>query len=99
MRCKPNIFESSVFTRLVRLCLILSEKLKKNKNIIKKINKFKFITTINENKKTRKKNNYRQYNFASFHNNYEFDFKERKRRTKKNTDIIKNSQINIKRKI
>ena len=50
-------------------------------------------------KKTRKKNNYRQYNFASFHNNYEFDFKERKRRTKKNTDIIKNSQINIKRKI
>ena len=62
MRCKPNIFESSVFTRLVRLCLILSEKLKKkkknknkNKNIIKKINKFKFITTINENQKNSQK--------------------------------------------
>ena len=26
-------------------------------------------------KKTRKKNNYRQYNFASFHNNYEFTLK------------------------
>ena len=55
MRCKPNIFESSFFTRLVRLFLILSEKLKKNKNIIKKINKFKFITTINENQKNSQK--------------------------------------------
>lgn len=55
MRYKSNIFKSSVFTRLVRLCLILSEKLKKNKNIIKKINKFKFITTINENQKNSQK--------------------------------------------